>query len=246
MNAFLVVVDISGYTRFMKYHAMSLLHAEEIITELLESVIVNTAPPLILNKLEGDAVFLYAEEGLDPCATGREIIRQLSRCFEGFTARAQALLFAGVGGCPCDACTKIGRLSLKAVVHHGHVVLKRIRQFEELASEGVIVAHRLLKSSIAAKQYLLLTEPCYRFTGGLPGHIAEDRFEEAEGIGSVKVRVYYPHGELPVTAPYAPRVRLAGVLEAGRKWLKLFWCRLTRPRPRFYNLPDNGRLREGG
>ena len=32
----LVLVDISGYTRFMKTHTMSLLHAEAIITDRLE------------------------------------------------------------------------------------------------------------------------------------------------------------------------------------------------------------------
>ena len=31
----LVLVDISGYTRFVKMHTMSLLHAESIITDLL-------------------------------------------------------------------------------------------------------------------------------------------------------------------------------------------------------------------
>lgn len=41
----LVLVDISGYTRFMKLHAMSLLHVESIITELLEAVI-DPGPPL--------------------------------------------------------------------------------------------------------------------------------------------------------------------------------------------------------
>jgi len=36
----LVLVDISGYTRFLKAHTMSLLHAEAIITDL----VVNCEP----------------------------------------------------------------------------------------------------------------------------------------------------------------------------------------------------------
>lgn len=56
----IVLADISGYTRFVKAHGVSLLHAEEIITELLEAVIDGAEFPLKLAKLEGDAVFLYA------------------------------------------------------------------------------------------------------------------------------------------------------------------------------------------
>jgi len=39
---------------------MSLLHAEAIISDLLEAVIDHAEYPLTLSKLEGDAVFLYA------------------------------------------------------------------------------------------------------------------------------------------------------------------------------------------
>ena len=56
----LVLADISGYTRFMKIHTMSLLHAETIITELLEAVLDHAEFPLTLSKLEGDAAFMYA------------------------------------------------------------------------------------------------------------------------------------------------------------------------------------------
>ena len=59
-GAYLILADISGYTRFVKIHRASILHAEEIVTELMEAVIDAAGPPLILNKLEGDAAFLYA------------------------------------------------------------------------------------------------------------------------------------------------------------------------------------------
>ena len=38
-HAALVLVDIGGYTQFIRQRNLSLLHAEEIITQLLESVI---------------------------------------------------------------------------------------------------------------------------------------------------------------------------------------------------------------
>ncbi len=56
----LALVDVSGYTHFVRAHKTSAIHAEEIIFDLLEAVINRAEYPLTLNKLEGDAVFLYA------------------------------------------------------------------------------------------------------------------------------------------------------------------------------------------
>jgi len=57
-NVSMVLLDISGYTSFIKWHDMSLLHAEQIISELLESAIGSLDGLLTLNKLEGDAAFI--------------------------------------------------------------------------------------------------------------------------------------------------------------------------------------------
>ena len=65
----MVLLDISGYTKFLTMHKTSMLHAELIISKLLESVIVASEHPLTLNKLEGDAAFLYAKTEDDNKAT---------------------------------------------------------------------------------------------------------------------------------------------------------------------------------
>ena len=57
---FMLIADIAGYTRFMKFHRSSLAHAQEIIAQLLEAVIHATSRRLALAKLEGDAAFFYA------------------------------------------------------------------------------------------------------------------------------------------------------------------------------------------
>ncbi|MCB0154865.1 MAG: hypothetical protein KDF65_08705 [Anaerolineae bacterium] len=54
-NVILAIVDISGYTHFIKTHRTSHIHAEEIIFDLLEAVIDRAEYPLILNKLEEQA-----------------------------------------------------------------------------------------------------------------------------------------------------------------------------------------------
>ncbi len=61
----LVLADISGYTQFVNRHKMSLLHAEQIITDLLEAVIDQAEYPLQVSKLEGDAVFVKGLDVLD-------------------------------------------------------------------------------------------------------------------------------------------------------------------------------------
>ena len=144
----LVLVDISGYTNFIKMHTMSLLHAEAIVTDLLEAVIDHAEYPLTLSKLEGDAAFLYAkldDEG-EAGAAARDILNQVTEFFEAFRAKERALIACDV--CRCDACDNIEQLKLKAFLHVGETVIKQIRQFEELAGENVILIHRLLKNSI--------------------------------------------------------------------------------------------------
>jgi class 3 adenylate cyclase len=73
----LVIADISGYTQFIQANKTSILHAEEIISQLLEVVIEKATYPLVLNKLEGDAVLMYAEVGGDAVAASQDVIRQV-------------------------------------------------------------------------------------------------------------------------------------------------------------------------
>jgi hypothetical protein len=67
----LVVADISGYTHFIRYRVTTLMHAEAIVTELIEAVLDRLDSPLVLNKLEGDAALLYAELDGDPATVPR-------------------------------------------------------------------------------------------------------------------------------------------------------------------------------
>ena len=75
-QAVVVLADISGYPKFVTLHTMSLLHAEKIITELLEAVIDATSEPLQVNKLEGDAILFYAEAGQSASETAHDVLDQ--------------------------------------------------------------------------------------------------------------------------------------------------------------------------
>jgi hypothetical protein len=188
--ALLVLADISGYTRFTRLRALSLLHAEEIITELLEAVIDKAQYPLQIAKLEGDAVFLFADAGEDPAAAARDVVRQVTGFFEAFQARTRRLAATSI--CPCQACGSISDLKLKVIVHAGQVAYKRIRQFDELAGEPVIRLHRLAKNSIPEPEYILVTDSFYALSGPWPGLAPETRLEAVEDLEPSKVFVFYP------------------------------------------------------
>jgi hypothetical protein len=88
---FLVLFDVSGYTRFIKYHKISLVHAERIIDDLLEQVIDQTEPPLMLQELEGDAVYFYAvSDGSREMA--RDVVAQVDRGLAAFRKREAELI----------------------------------------------------------------------------------------------------------------------------------------------------------
>jgi hypothetical protein len=198
-QAALVLADISGYTKFTRNHKMTLMHAEHIITELLEAVIDKAEFPLNIAKLEGDAVFMYAlcpDE--DQTAVAKDVLNQVRLFFEAFNAKAESVMATTF--CTCEACSNVERLRLKAVVHHGEVAFKQIRQFEELAGENVIIVHRLIKNSIPSKEYVLLTDTFHKLAGNLSDAEPEFRTEEVEGIGPVKTAVFYVNpAEKPAT-----------------------------------------------
>jgi Protein of unknown function (DUF2652) len=189
-KVFLVLVDISGYTRFIKFHKISLIHAELIIDELLERVIAEAHPPLVLQELEGDAVYFYAiSDGTREMA--REVITQVERGLAAFKER-EAELISECSICLCDACQRVGRLTMKAVLHHGEAVFTQVRQFTKVSGEDVILAHRLLKAPIKRREYVLVTESMQALLGNLDGRAAELRTENCGELGQVNINVYYP------------------------------------------------------
>ncbi len=211
-NVCLVIADISGYTRFLKLRTLSLLHAEEIISSLLEAVVAEAEYPLQISKFEGDAVFLYALAEPDPQASARSVYRQIHSFFDAFHQTQRELIRTTDGGCLCEACRQIGELRLKAVVHLGDALFKRIRNHEELAGEDVILVHRLLKNSIAAKEYIAVTDTFYQLHGELstePFQQTNERYD----VGDVTLHVLVRHvPDLP-SMQHAPLTRWQGIFE---------------------------------
>lgn len=187
----IAIADIGGYTRFIRLHKSTLLHAEEIISQLLETIVDGAAFPLVLNKLEGDAALMYADMGDSEAAAARDVARQSATLFSAFHAKSGELARKR-DNCPCDACQHILDLRLKVVLHHGVVAIRKMRQFEELTGEDVILAHRLLKNSVSKPEYILMSASFHRLAGNLAGYSSESGQEDYKDLGNVDTVVFSP------------------------------------------------------
>ena len=189
-KVFLLIVDISGYTKFMRLHKMSMIHAEGIITQLLDSIIGASKLPLVAHELEGDAVSFYAQsDGSSHMA--QDISDQILRLFSTFKTK-EAELLSDCSLCVCEACASVDKLRLKAVAHHGDAVFSKVGQFQKVAGVDVIKAHRLLKNSVAEDEYILATSDFNKLANNIGTLDPHPRKEKYDDIGSVDVVVYYP------------------------------------------------------
>lgn len=229
-RALLVIVDISGYTEFITQRQVSLLHAEQIITELMESVIDRADHPLAVNKLEGDAALLFREfDASQAEAATRDVLGQLGGFFDAFAA-CLAKIRHDRRHCTCDACCNTDRLCLKAFVHVGEIAIKRVRQFEELAGEDVIAIHRMLKNTVPSREYVLVSSPARDLAGDALA-AATPHVETLDGLGETTLWLARPADlpRLPVRAGApAPVVTADTVATAQRDTSK------------FHHLPGAG------
>jgi hypothetical protein len=76
-------------------------------------------------------------------------------------------------------------------VHTGEVAVERIDRFEKLFGIDVIVVHRMLKNSVPASEYLMLSAPAYEAIGDFYMQEPEHRTETFDGVGEVETVVFY-------------------------------------------------------
>ncbi len=190
----LLIVDISGYTRFMVSNRMDIAHSQWVISQIIKTIINQVEIPLEIAKLEGDAVFLYAiQEGDETTAAeiGRAIRRKLLKFFAAFSEKVAELSQSNT--CDCNACNQAARLRLKLIVHSGEALFYQVDKFFELAGPDVIIVHRLLKNSVAADEYILFTETAYReLKIGETFAVTQNR-ELIDDINELTTYVHFPH-----------------------------------------------------
>jgi len=182
--ACLAIADITGYTRFLA--GTELDHAQDILADLMSTVVTSLRPTLRLAKLEGDAAFAYA---ITDAIDGPALQDTIERSYFAFQRRLRDIRQAS--SCECNACILVPALDLKFVLHHGQVVRQRIATSEELVGSDVIVVHRLLKSGVGdatgIAAYALYTDAC----------VAAMAFENPSAAGMVRhVEAFDDVGEI--------------------------------------------------
>jgi uncharacterized protein YndB with AHSA1/START domain len=151
----LLIADISGYTSYLA--GVELDHSQDILADLIGTIVTALRPTFRLAKLEGDAAFVFAPAGkLD----GSLLLDTIERCYFGFRRRRRDV--GQATSCTCNACVRIPDLNLKFVVHNGMALRHRIAGHEELLGPDVIVVHRLLKNEVVERlgidAYALFTQ----------------------------------------------------------------------------------------
>jgi uncharacterized protein YndB with AHSA1/START domain len=156
-SACLLIADISGYTSYLA--GAELDHAQDILADLMTTVVGALRPGFRLAKLEGDAAFVYV---LTERVDGSQLLDTVERTYFAFRRRLRDI--AQATSCPCNACTLMPRLDLKVIAHHGSIIRHRVAGREELVGSDVIVAHRFLKNHVVERlglsAYALFSQAC--------------------------------------------------------------------------------------
>ncbi len=245
----LMIADISGYTAFVHAHRQTLAHAQVILTDLLQAVLREVELPVRVAKLEGDAIFCYAERGTSLAANAGKSAENgvtlplLVRFIEVFRRRRDELEASNL--CNCEACLNLSRLQLKVIVHAGTALFYQIYEREELSGPDVILTHRLLKNDVPGHEYLLLTEEAWRLLApgaefaGLMWRQGLEREETLE----ISIQTHFAFLTEPPVAVVSPPY-LRKLVSEATKFFQAFWYRigvkpLSRPKAAERISPDS-------
>ena len=258
-QGYLVLADISGYTAFLT--GTELEHAQAIIHELTTLIREHLAPPLRFVKLEGDAVFCYADEAAFP--DGERLAELLEACYFDFSNRLENMVRGTT--CRCSACASIGSLGLKFIAHFGTYIVHASGGVDDLAGPDVILVHRLLKNTIVetlgVEAYAFFTDACRQHlpaTFSLPRHVETyDPFGETAGgvedlapvLQQMRAtrRIYIAPGEADLEQilelPYPPAIVWRYVVDPleRQRWA----CRAFDKNPDIETPNERGRLGAG-
>ena len=190
-TGFLLIADITGYTIYLGRSELE--HARDTMAALLETVISDTRPPLVISKLEGDAVLSYGLES--SFLGGQTLVEMIEKCYVGFRSAIELMVLNNT--CGCNACANLDSLDLKFFLHHGEFAIQQVGDRAELFGNDVILAHRLLKNDVrkatGISAYTLYTERAVEHIGAA---LAEEMTRHTltyEDIGTVAVWVQDMH-----------------------------------------------------
>ena len=192
-NGYFLIADITGYTQYLSESELE--HAQDTLTALLQLLVENTRPPLVISRLAGDAVISYGLR--ENFFHGQALIEKIEDTYVTFRKAIERLVLNNT--CKCNACANISNLDLKFFIHFGEFGIQRISDdHEELVGSDVNLLHRLLKNSVTketgVRAYALYTEAAIQqldtreLVTGMTPHL-----ERYEHLGEVKVWIQDMH-----------------------------------------------------
>ena len=191
-KGYLVIADISGYTAFLTQAELE--HAEGIMKSLFDTLEKSMQSPLVISKLEGDAIFAYAPDG--SFIKGQTLLEAIENIYCAFAMSLESMHRSTT--CTCKACELIPTLDLKFVSHYGTYILSDIGGRQELSGPDVILTHRLLKNKIDETNgkiaYAFLSESCADAMGlGELKEVMKPHSETYEHLGEIRGYVHDLH-----------------------------------------------------
>lgn len=144
-EGYFLIADITGYTRYLSESELE--HAQDTLTALLQLLVKNTRPPLVISRLAGDAVISYGLR--ENFLQSQTFIEKIEDTYVAFRKAIERLVLNNT--CRCNACANISNLDLKFFVHYGTFGIQRISDHDELVGSDVNLLHRLLKNSVTEK-----------------------------------------------------------------------------------------------
>ena len=175
------IVDISGYTKFVKEteHTIGMI----VVSQLLAEIISANELSFEISEVEGDAILFYRYGKAFPAAV---ILDQFEKMLGAFREKVSEMLTCAVN---------LPSLSIKAVAHYGEIGQFKVGRFTKLYGKVVIEAHRLLKNEVHQHTYSLITEQ-YLESSLDTGNVITDGFQLCEryDIGEL-CYTYFPYSE---------------------------------------------------
>jgi len=188
-TGYFFISDITGYTQFLT--SSELDHAKEILDALFESILDNIELPLIVSNTQGDAIICYAPA--HAFHQPRQLLDVMERTYFDFRRLLELMRINNT--CDCNACLNMSALDLKVFLHYGEYLEQQIGPRMDLQGSDVILAHLLMKNTVAAKfglqGYGLLTDSALEAIGIDP--VAErmmEHVEEYDHYSAVKVYIH--------------------------------------------------------
>jgi hypothetical protein len=141
-QGFLIISDITGYSKYV--NESELEHARDSLSALLNLLLDHTKSPLVLSKLEGDAVFSYAPK--HGFLQGQTLLDMIETTYASFRKALELMVLNTT--CTCNACRNLPNLDLKFFVHFGEYMTQKFGNLTELVGNDVNLVHRLAKNHI--------------------------------------------------------------------------------------------------